>query len=122
MYFPLNFGGIIKGLMAKLTDAKAQCPDWLCLSEHTSKWNMDIYVAVDHEVPGADNCQLSGRYYCKVYEGDFKDTKQWCDDFAKQAGQQHIVIGKQYMWYTICPKCAKERGKNYVVVVGEVTG
>jgi len=36
----------------------ATCPDWLCLSDHTSKWNMDIYLAVDKEVSGAQNITL----------------------------------------------------------------
>jgi hypothetical protein len=25
-------------------------PDYVCLSEHTSKWNMDVYLAVDREI------------------------------------------------------------------------
>ena len=31
-----------------------------------------------------------------------------------------LNIGKWYMWYTTCPKCAKKYGKNYVVIVGQI--
>ena len=38
----------------------AEMPDWLCLSDHTSESNMDLYLAVDKEVKDADNVTLSG--------------------------------------------------------------
>ena len=50
-YMPMNFGAIMKKLSTKVENAKADVPDWLCLSDHTSKWNMDVYLAVDKEVP-----------------------------------------------------------------------
>ena len=90
------------------------------LSDHTSKWNMDIYVAVNKEIPNAENVTLSGKYLFKVYEGPFSDTKKWCEDFEKYAKGKKLKMGKGYMWYTTCPKCAKKYGKNYVVIVGEV--
>ncbi|HAN77820.1 MAG TPA: hypothetical protein DCQ31_08645, partial [Bacteroidales bacterium] len=66
-YMPMNFGAAMKRLDAKTTAAKAQVPDYLCLSNHTSKWNMDLYLAVDKEVPDTENVKLSGKYYCKTY-------------------------------------------------------
>jgi len=81
---------------------------------------MDIYVAVDQEVPGAQNVTLSGKFLSKVYEGNFKETGKWCKDFASFAKSKGLAIKKMYMWYTTCPKCAKKYGKNYVVIVGEV--
>jgi len=52
----------------------------LCLSDHTSMWKMDLYAAVDKELPGAENVTLSGKFYSRVYEGPFKDTGKWCKD------------------------------------------
>jgi hypothetical protein len=40
-YMPLNFGNVMKRLDKKVTEANATVPDYLCLSDHTSKWNMD---------------------------------------------------------------------------------
>lgn len=118
-FMPLNFGAVIKRMMAKVDGSGAKALDWMCLSDHTSKWNMDLYLAVDKEVSGAENTVLSGKFLCKVYEGNFKDTGKWCDDFKSYANGHGMEIKKMYMWYTTCPKCAKKYGKNYVVIVGK---
>ncbi|WP_406661714.1 hydrolase [Methanolobus sp. ZRKC3] len=118
-YMPINFGKVITRLNKKVQEAGANTPDWLCLSDHTSKWNMDIYLAVDKEIPGAKNVLLSGKLLSKVYEGPYKDTKKWCDDFNEYAEGQGFEIKRMFMWYTTCPKCSKKYGKNYVVIVAE---
>ena len=119
-YMPMNFGQVMKRLDRKVSAAGATMPDWLGLSDHTSKWNMDIFLAVDKVVPDAENVTLSGKFFSKVYEGPFRDTEKWCNDFENLAKAKDFTIKKWYMWYTTCPKCAKRYGKNYVVVVGQV--
>ena len=104
-----------------ITKAEAVMPDYIGLSDHTSPWNMDIYVAVDREIPGAENVTLSGKYYSRVYEGPFRDTGKWCKDFDSVAKSKGLAVKKMYLWYTTCPKCAKKYGKNYVVVIAEVS-
>ena len=118
---PLNFGGVMKKLDEKVRGAHAHIPDGVCLSDHTSKWNMNVYLAVDKEIPGAENMSLSGNFLSKVYEGDFRETERWCKDFEAYAKAKGMKIGKLYMWYTTCPKCAKHYGKNPVVIVGQVS-
>jgi len=54
-YMPINFGSVIKKLMEKINSANAKCIDWMGLSDHTSKWNMNIYVAVNKKIPNAEN-------------------------------------------------------------------
>ena len=119
-FVPVNFGSVIVKLMAKVKDAGGGTPENLCLSDHTSKWNMDLYLAVDKEIPEAENVVLSGRFFSKVYEGDFKETGEWCRDFENIAKERGMKIEKWYMWYTTCPKCAKKYGKNYTVIVGKI--
>lgn len=119
-FMPMNFGSVMKRLDKTIRNAGATIPDYLCLSDHTSKWNMDIFLAVDDEISGANNVTLSGKFYSRVYEGPFKDTGKWCKDFESIAKSKGLNIKKYYMWYTTCPKCAKKYGKNYVVVVGKV--
>ena len=119
-FMPINFGFVVKKLMAQIEKARAKAEDWMGLSDHTSKWNMDLYVAVDREIPGAVNTALSGKFYSKVYEGDFKETGKWCNDFENLVKSKGLNIKKWYMWYTTCPKCAKKYGKNYVVIIGRV--
>jgi len=119
-YMPFNMGGAMKRIDKKVKSAGAEFQDYLCLSDHTSKWNMNLYVAVDRDIPGAETKTLSGKYYSKVYDGDFKDTGKWCADFEKNVKIKGLSVKKWYMWYTTCPKCAKKYGHNYVVIISEV--
>lgn len=119
-FIPLNFGPVMKRLDEKVSNAGAKILDGMGLSDHTSKWNMDIYLAVDKEISGATNVTISGNFLSKVYEGDFKDTGKWCEDFETYAKGKGYKVKKWYMWYTTCPKCAKKYGKNYVVIVAQV--
>ncbi len=119
-YMPLNFDKVMVRINQKVEKAGAQIPGWLCLSDHTSKWNMDIYLAVDKPVDGAENVTLSGKFMSRVYEGDFKETGKWCADFENHAKADGHSIKKWYMWYTTCPKCAKKYGKNYVTIIGQI--
>jgi hypothetical protein len=118
-YIPMNFASIMKRLDKKVKKAEATMPDRLCLSDHTSKWNMDVYLAVDKEIPDTENVTISGEFFSKVYEGPYKDTGKWCKDFEALAKNKTLSIKKWYMWYTTCPKCAKEYGKNYVAIIGK---
>jgi hypothetical protein len=120
-FMPINFGSVMRELMGKIEAAGGTALDWLTLSDHISRWSMDVYVAIDRDIPGADNVTLSGRFFSKVYEGPFQNTGVWCKDFEAAAAEKQLTIDKQYMWYTTCPKCAKKYGKNYVVIVGSTT-
>lgn len=119
-HIPINFAGVVTKLNKKIDEAGAKVPDWLGLSDHTSMWNMDLYLAVDKEVPDLENTTISGKFLSKVYEGPYKDTKKWCDDFSEYAKKEGHEFGKMYMWYTTCPGCAKKYGKNYVVIIAEI--
>lgn len=119
-FMPINFGSVMKRLDERVHNANASMPDWLCLSDHISKWKMDVYLAVDKEIPDAKNITLSGKYFSKVYEGPFKDTGKWCKDFEAEAKIKGLNIKKWFMWYTTCPKCAKKYGKNYVAIMAQV--
>ncbi len=120
MYIPFGFGRTMKRIDQKVRAAKATFDDSVCLSEHTSSWNMNLYVAVDKEIPDAQNISLTGKFFSIVYEGPFKDTGKWTKNFQKVSQERGHSIKKQYMWYTTCPKCSKKYGKNYVVIVGEI--
>lgn len=103
-----------------IEDSDGKMEDWMCLSDHTSKWNMDIYAAVDKEIYMASNVEISGTFYSRVYEGSFRNTDKWCADFSQHLKEKGIEMEKMYMWYTTCPKCAKKYGKNYVVIIAKI--
>jgi hypothetical protein len=117
---PINFDKKMKNLDKKINLAEASIPDNLCLSFHTSKWNMDLYLAVDKDIPVSQNATLSGKFFSKVYEGLFQDTGKWGEDFENVLKSKNLTNKKMYMWYTTCPKCAKKYRKNYVVIISQV--
>lgn len=119
-FMPINFGGVMKKLDQKVRQENAVVTENMGLSDHTSKWNMDIYLAVDKEIPNAQNTSMRGTFASKVYEGSFGETGKWQKDFAEWCKIQKHYIVKQFMWYTTCPKCAKKYGKNYVVILAEI--
>ena len=119
-YMPLNYGGAIRRLTGHIAKGKGVILDYMMLSDHTSKWNMNIYIAVDKEVKGVENEKFSGKYFCKVFEGSFKKTGKWCKEFEQVATAKGYKFQKLLMWYTTCPKCAKKYGKNYVAILAEV--
>jgi len=119
-FIPLNFGQVMRRLDKMVSEAQATVPQWLCLSDHTSKWNMDIYLATDKDIEGAENTTISGKFFSKVYEGHFKDTEKWCKDFENRAKSKNLTTTKMFMWYTTCPKCAKKYGKNYVAILSKI--
>jgi hypothetical protein len=120
LYMPINFGGVMKRLCNLMDKAGAQMTDGLLLADHTSKWNMNLYLATDKEISGIENVMLNGKFLCKVYEGNFKDTGKWVKDFQDYLKNINLNSKKLYMWYTTCPKCAKKYGKNYVAIVGQI--
>lgn len=68
-FIPLNFAKVITQMNGIVEKAGATIPDRLCLSDHISRRNMDLYLAMDKEIRGAENVTLSGKFLSKVYEG-----------------------------------------------------
>ena len=119
-HIPVNLGSAMAKLDAKIKAAGIQIPDFMGIADCSSKWSMDIYVAVDKELPDAENVALSGRFIFKAYEGKFSELGKWHKDFAAYAKDRNLSVKKKYMWFTTCQKCVKKHGKNYVVIVGEL--
>lgn len=120
-HVPSGFGKVVARNMEKISAADAWTPDPpLCLSDHTSKWNMDVYFEVIKEVPDAENVRLSGTYLSKVFEGPFKETGQWCRQMSAWVESRGKRVQKSLMCYTTCPKCAEHYGKNYVVILAQI--
>lgn len=118
---PLGFGKTMTRNMEKIDRADAYPPEPpLMLSDHTSRWNLDLYIEVAKEVPDAHNVVLGGTYLCKVFEGPFKEAGRWCSEMADWVKSQGKEIRKTLMYYTTCPRCAKVYGKNYVVILAAV--
>lgn len=116
-FVPTNLGKVMTEIQGIARDAQAYPPadEVMTLSRDLSAWKAEQLFAVTKEVPGAINVTLNGNFGTKVFEGPFKNAKNWyleMQSYAKELGHQALEI---YMFYTTCPKCAKHYGKNYVI-------
>ncbi len=120
-HIPLNFGKAMIRCMEKIEKADAYTPEPpIVLSDHTSPWNIDLYIEVSKDVPNTENAKFSGTYLSKVFEGPYKNARIWCKKMQEWVGTQGKESKRQLIYYTTCPKCAKHYGKNYVVYFAQV--
>ena len=92
----------------------------LMLCDENSLWGADLYIESTREVAGCDNRTISGTFLTKVFNGPYKEIKNWYKETADYAKSKGKVPKKIYAYYTTCPKCAKHYGENYTVMLVEV--
>lgn len=119
-HIPLNFGKVMIRNMEKIQAADALTKEPVMLSDENSLWGADVYIAVEKDVPNAEMQKISGTYLAKVFEGPYKNARQWCQQMAEYVKEKGEQFKKIYYFYTTCPKCAKVYGKNYVVLLAEL--
>jgi hypothetical protein len=120
LHIPLNFGAVMRRNMSLIEAAGAVSDTNVILSDETSLWGADMYIEVARDVPGANMSSISGTFLCKVFEGPYRNVRQWIagmKDFVRGKGKE---IRKLYLFYTTCPRCAKKYGKNYVAILAQI--
>jgi hypothetical protein len=121
LHMPLNMNSVMTRVMTAVREANATKDDeHLMLSDESSAWRTDHYLAVTKEVPGMEMARLSGTYLAKVFEGPYKEAASWYGEMVKYVESKGKKPIKIYFNYTTCPKCAKAYGKNYVVGFAQV--
>ncbi len=118
-HIPLNFGRVVTEVTEKIAAAGAEAGRLMPVDEN-SPWGADLYVSVSKRVPGTETVALSGTFLCKVFDGPYKNVPQWMETMRKYAVGEGKEIKKMYFWYTTCPECARNYGKNYVVLLAQV--
>ena len=114
-FTPEIFGSVLKKPDKQIRNKNAVIPDNTGISDHTLKLNMDIYIAVDKEIPGGQNTTMSGTFVSKFTKDHPVIPKSGTKISLRVAKLRDIKTDKIFMWFTTCPKCAKKYGKNYVV-------
>jgi hypothetical protein len=92
----------------------------LILFRDPSAFKSEIYYAVTKEVPGADNCEISGNFESVVYDGSYNKVPVFMkemDSYLKQTGK---TAKDYYIHYAYCPKCAKNYGHNYMILFARI--
>ena len=120
LHIPLNFGMVMVRNMGNILQAQALAPEPILLSDENSLWGADIYIAVAKDVPGAEMVRISGTFLTQVFEGPYKNVRQWVKQMTDYVREQGKELKKLYFFYTTCPKCAKYYGKNYVVLLAQI--
>ena len=118
MHVPLNMDRVFRRVQGKLQATGTYDPDnTIVLSRDLSPWIAEHLFAVDQDIEGEEMVTLSGDFDTKVFEGPYRQAKQWHDEMEADARRQGREPGAIYFFYTSCPKCAKAYGRNYVVGV-----
>jgi len=120
LHIPLNFGAVMKRSMAAIETAAATPDEMIVLSDENSLWGADVYIAVSKAVPGTRVATLSGTYLAKVFEGPYRNMRNWIAEMKSYVQSKGKNLQKLYFFYTTCPKCAKKSGKNYVVILAQI--
>jgi len=121
MHVPLNMGQKVTKNIELIEKANAKAPQQLMLTDEKSLWSADIYIDVSKNVPGAQMATFSGIFLTKVFEGPFKNAGKWAQEMKQYVDGKGKKLIKLYFSYTTCPKCAKVYGKNYVVLLAQIS-
>ncbi len=126
LIFHMPFPSKVKKVIMKLwnqaqeggdtTDEK----DWLLLANDPSPWKGEYLLAVNKEIPGANNVKLSGTFFSQVFDGPYSAVPKYIKKMNKDLEAQNKKAKDYYFYYTTCPKCAKKYGHNYIVGFAEV--
>lgn len=117
---PLNFGAVMRRSMATIEAAGAVADEVIVLSDENSLWGADVYIAISKDIPGARTTTLSGTFLAKVFEGPYRNIRNWTAEMMSFVKSKGKATQKLYFFYTTCPKCAKKYGKNYVVILARL--
>lgn len=121
MHMPLDMGSVFTRVQQHVQDADAYSPDdFIVLSQDLSPWKAEHLFSIRHDVEDEEITTLSGEYLTKVFEGPYRQAREWFGEMQNLARSRGAEPKNVYFFYTTCPKCAKTYGKNYVVGVVQV--
>ncbi len=120
LHVPIDMGRKVLRNMKLIEAAGALPAQNLMLADEISSWGADVYIQVTKDVPGAQMATLSGTFLTRVYEGPWREIREWIADMNAFVASKGKKAEKLYFAYTTCPKCAEAYGKNYVVIFAKL--
>lgn len=121
LHIPLNMGKVFQRVQTHIEDDGAFDPDnFIVLSRDTSPWAAEHLFSVSTTVADEEMTALSGDFITKVFEGPYRDARDWYEELQELVREKGRIPGDIHFFYTTCPRCAKAYGKNYVVGVAEL--
>lgn len=119
-HIPLNYGAVMARNVDMVRASGANTASRVILTDENSLWGADVYFEVSKDIPGAKMASISGTFLCKVFEGPYRNVRNWIGEMKNWVAARGKPFRKLYFYYTTCPNCAKKYGKNYVVILAEV--
>jgi len=104
LHIPLNFGKVMVRNMERIAQADALAAEPLLLSDENSLWGADVYIAVSKDVSGAEMARISGTFLAKVFEGPYKNIRQWVQEMKAFVESKAKEIKKLYFFLYHLPK------------------
>jgi len=120
LHVPLNFGQVMVRNIALISAAGASSTERIILADEDSLWGTNVFIDITKDVPGAKMTTISGTFLAKVFEGPYRNIRTWIEEMKRFVKSKDKTLKKLYFYYTTCPKCAKQYGRNYVVLLAQV--
>jgi hypothetical protein len=121
MHVPIDMGRVFNRVFKHMQEQDAVDPEQaLVLSHDRSAWNAEHLFAVTKPVETEEMTTLTGTFRTKLFEGPYRNAKDWYDELERLQMRERGEPGRIYFFYTTCPKCAKTYGRNPVVGVYEI--
>lgn len=122
MHMPLNMKQVVSRMWKRIMEANAAPlnKDFLMLAYDPSPWTSEIYMNITKNVPDGNMIKLSGTYITKVFDGPFNAVPKWIKEMDAYLEKRKMKVIKYYFYFTMCPKCIKEKGHNYCIVFAQV--
>lgn len=117
--FPPVIGKKVMKMHSLAEKEEATIPDKteaLILFRDPSAFKSEIYYAVAKEVAGANNTSITGTFFAGVFDGPFNHVPKFIKEMDAMLNEGGQMAKDYYVHYAYCPKCAKERGHNYMIL------
>jgi hypothetical protein len=121
--FPPSIGKKVMKMHSLAQNTGAAIPDKteaLILFRDPTAFKSEIYYAVTKEVEGANNTTISGTFVARVFDGPYNSIPGFIKEMDKYLKENNLTASDYYVHYAFCPKCAKERGHNYMILFARV--
>lgn len=121
LYMPLDIGKVYTKVFNLINESDAVSPTgYLTLSKDESPWKAEHFFKVSKDVKGLEMVSLSGTFMTKVYDGTYKDIPKFIKDIKKYVSDNNKELLDIYSFYTLCPKCIKHYGHNYIILFAQI--
>lgn len=101
----------------KMPSTKAES---LLLFTDPTPFRSEMYLSVNDDVPGADNVRFSGTYMSRVFDGPYNAVPKFMKQMDASLAEDSKKATKYYVHYAYCPKCAKDKGGNPMILFAKV--